>query len=253
MSSPLFRTRLKQLICAPVLLVFFSIPEALPAQSVSNCPSGVSATIAWNVLPWKIVKDNFGHYVANKYVAVDVAVNNCTDQTLILNAFQFHTQVVPGVTRIDLTTDPKMVRGTLVKGQKTGIRNTGVHIIKSLGLIASGATGFFKNMGSSATYGRAVTLFSDPFEKGVELIFPDTIVTYLDNWEADEVFKKGFVVSPSQTVRGRVFMPIQNLYPSPAKVKAKHLDPSEVRQKLGKISVLAMQTTGLQRAIVNPQ
>jgi hypothetical protein len=162
--------------------------------------------LAWTVLPPRVIRDNYGHNVSNKYIAIDVIVHNSyACNQLVVKGFRF---VVKGTTDY-ATTDPTLVKGSIVKGQLVGTRNTVVQVVKTLGLIATGASGFFKSTGASATYNRGVTIFSNPFEKGIELIFPDTTVTYLSNWDKDEVFKSGFVVQAGKEVQGRLFMPIE--------------------------------------------
>jgi hypothetical protein len=161
--------------------------------------------IAWTVLPSRVVRDNYGHNVSNKYIAIDVIVHNGnTCNQLVVKGFQFLAKSSSPY----VTTDPTLVKGSITKGQQVGFRNTAVQVIKTVGLIATGASGFFKDTGASATYNRGVTIFSDPFEKGIEMIFPDTTVTYLSNWDKDEVFKNGFVVDAGKDARGRIFMPI---------------------------------------------
>ena len=213
----------------------------------ANCPANSQGQveIGWSVLPWKIVKDNFGHYVANKYFGVDLAIHNQSTCALIVNTFIFYPPGSNGdINGANLAVDPKLVRGSLEKGQLTGIRNIAVSAIKTTGLLATGASGFFKNVGSAASYNRGVAILSDPFEKGFELIFPDTTVKYLSNYDSDEVFKNGFVMSPGQTVKGRIFIPIGTVDASYAKKKANSFDSTEVKDRLGKIGVLGTQISG---------
>jgi len=143
----------------------------------ANQASGQPPEVAWYVVPPKIVRDNYGHYVSAKYTAIDITVHNMnsTDQ-INVQAFTFRGAVSADPYK---NSDPNLVRGSIVKGQETGARNTLVRVIKVLGNLATGASGFVKNAGTSASYGRGVSIFSDPFEKGVELIVPDTTVTYL--------------------------------------------------------------------------
>jgi hypothetical protein len=213
----------------------------VPGFAQQNCQSLNDVTVAWDVMPWHLVKDNFGHYIANQFIGLDVAVVNRTNDTLIVNAFQFCPNQM---TTVRLTTASPMVRGAIDKGQSVGMRNTTVNIIKSVGLIGVGFEGFFKAAGSSATYNRGVSIFSGPFEKGVELVWPDTTIKYLKNWDADEIFKNGFVATKGQTIRGRVFIPILAIYPKSAKIKAKDLDPTKVKTDINALVIVGAKAAG---------
>ncbi len=217
--------------------------------------SGEPPEVAWYVLPPKMVRDNYGHYVSSKYIAIDITVHNMntTDQ-INVQAFTFG-----GAVSVDpyKNSDPNLVRGSIVKGQDTGARNTLVRVIKVVGNLATGAGGFVKNAGASASYGRGVSIFSDPFEKGVELIVPDTTVTYLTAWDKDEVFKKGFIVEPGKEVTGRIFIPVSlvcellKAQPPPATsacreggwLRSAQYEPLKIRAKLGPLGVLGSHIT----------
>lgn len=207
-----------------IALAMVGMPTILLADSTKS-----AFEVAWEVLPEIVVRDNYGRHVSSKYFAIDVAVHNPSDSdVLIVRAFQFANK------ETHLNSDPRLVRGSLEKGQMTGRRNVAINTIKSMGLVAAGASGFFKNTGSSATYNRSVVMFSDPFEKGLEVIFPDTTIKYLSNWDSDKVFKDGFVVSAGDTGRGRIFVPIQALYPDYTKPKrGTQFDLNEVKERLG--------------------
>jgi hypothetical protein len=125
-----------------------------------------------------------------------------------------------------------------------------VRLIKVLGNLATGSAGFVKNVGASASYGRAVSIFSDPFEKGVEMIFPDTTVEYLTAWDKDEVFKNGFIVDAGKEVTGRIFIPVavacemakaQGMTAQCKEggwLQSATYDPVAIRNGLGTISIL---------------
>ena len=66
------------------------------------CQPTPNITVGWDVMTWHSVKDNFGHYVADQFIGLDVAVVNGTNDTLIVNAFQFCPDQS---TMVRLTTD----------------------------------------------------------------------------------------------------------------------------------------------------
>jgi hypothetical protein len=224
--------------------------------------SGQPPEVAWYVLPPKVIRDNSGHYVSSKYIAIDITVHNMnsTDQ-INVQAFTFRGAAAADPNK---NSDPKLVRGSIVKGQDTGARNTVVRVIKVVGNLVTGAGGFVKNPGASASYGRGVSIFSDPFEKGVELIVPDTTVAYLTAWDNEEVFKKGFIVDPGKEVTGRIFIPVslacellkahQPPVTAPCKeggwLRSAQYDPLVIRDNLGPLSVLGSHiTVTVKRAI----
>lgn len=193
---------------------------------------------AWTVLPYKVVRDNYGPGITGRYFVIDMALHNCSNKQLVVNALHFdHGK------NHEVNTDPAMVRGTLQKAHDTGLRTTSINIIKTMGLLATGASGFVKATASAAAYNRGVTIFSDPFEKGIELIFPDTISNYLKNWDSTDVFKSGFVLAPGGQGRGRIFYPILSLYsPTTQARDAKdatkgRFNAQEVKTRLGTLRV----------------
>ena len=231
-----------------------------PNSGANHCAAadnGKAPSIAWTVLPEKVVRDNYGHNVSNNYIAIDVTVynNNCSDQ-LLVKTFTFKN--LSHNDDPDLTTDPDLIKGSIVKGQEVGRRNRSVAAIKSMGLLATGSAGFFKAAGASATFNRGVTIFSDPFEKGIEMVFPDTTVKYLANWNTNTVFKNGFAVEPQSETRGQVFLPIdfvcQQLKADPKDCRSGHhfsgatYNPAAIKASLGRMSAfgheIAIQPKG---------
>jgi hypothetical protein len=220
---------------------------ALRTQSANI--KAATPTIVWDVLPVSIVRDNYGHNVASKYVAIDVVIHNNDPTTqLLIRGFRFNVKSV-----YYANTDPTLVRGTIEKGQMVGARNRSVQAIKTIGLIATGAGGYFHAPGPSANFNRAVAIFSDPFEKGIELIFPDTTVKYLANWDKDTVFKNGFVVDPGKDSPGRLFLPVELVcspnFPEPPQTgeicelgsffkRNARYDANLIKKRLGTINLL---------------
>src|SRR5262249_44123001 len=151
-----------------------------------------------------VLRDNFGRGIRGKYFGVDIAVaNRSTDKGLMITAFEF---CMDGLKEV--TSDPALVRGSLVKGEMTGPRTIIYQAIHAVGLVAGPAQGFFKNQAHHDNYVTGVGIF-DPLETGFKLIWPDTIQSYLDSWDKDEVFKKGFIVAAgAPPLRGRIFVPI---------------------------------------------
>jgi hypothetical protein len=243
------------------------------ATLMRSLATGPDVYIGWSVLPPKVLRDNYGHYVVNKYFGLDVAVANRssastsaasggsnTPTSVIISALEF---CPPTNTVKDISADPTLVRGSLQKGELTGKRSDISNSIQALGTILAPVAPFFKNAAHRANYSTGVSLL-DPIKSAFDLIWPDTIATYLTNWDKDQVFKQGFVVAAGQSERGRVFIPIEYIYPRPGKRPDKNstdyagweqrqinwkiassgkYDPEAVKKVIGSVVVLGQQAT----------
>jgi hypothetical protein len=219
----------------------------------NECTADACIEIATQYIPYDIARDNYGRFVADRYLTFDVAVANNTQNTLYVNAFLFER--AEAKTSPYLNTDAKLVRGSIEKGQLVGRRNVNIEILKTVGTVATGLSGFFKVAESAATAGRIIAAYNGPFITGISAIVPDTTVKYLNNWDQDLVFKNGFVVSKGQTERGRVFIPIETLFPEfrskPEHQKAgatNHTKPKdfrieEVRDRIAGVHVLGFSAS----------
>lgn len=226
-------------------------------ELLTTLASGSDVYIGWSVLPSKVVRDNYGRYVMDKYFGVDVVIANRNDgsnnknvpQSLIVTALEFCLDQSR-----EVSIDPALVRGSLQKGELTGRRSIIAHTIEGVGDVAVPSSAFFKNQIHKGTFTAGTALFS-PLRTGFDLVWPDTILTYLANWDKDEVFKKGFIVAAGGSTRGRIFIPIELVYPrsnqkwKPA-TKGKY-DPEEIKKTIGTLVVLGQQITlGEQRRYV---
>ncbi len=165
--------------------------------------------IGWSVLPSNVVRDNYGKYVMNKFFGLDIAVSNRSTQSVVIAALEFcHDELR------DVSADPTLVRGSLQEGQLTGARTLVSDTIQGVGSVVSPLAPFFKVVAHRATFSTGAALFS-PLQSAFDLIVPDTTATYLSNWDKDQVFKSGFVVTAGGSQRGRVFIPIEYIYPKP--------------------------------------
>jgi hypothetical protein len=243
-------------------------PTTRGADLIKSLATGPDVYIGWSVLPPKVLRDNYGHYVVDKYFGLDVAIANRSQGTngsntgtsVIVSALEF---CPTGNLVKDVSADPTLVRGSLQKGELTGKRADISNSIQAIGTIMAPAAPFFKNALHRATYSTGASLLS-PIKSAFDLVWPDTIATYLTNWDKDQVFKQGFVVAAGQSERGRVFIPIEYIYPRPGKNpgkdsagyaawEAKQLawkiassgkyDPEAVKKVIGSVVVLGQQAT----------
>jgi hypothetical protein len=235
---------------------------ARSATLMTSLASGPDIYIGWSVLPPKVLRDSYGHYVVDKYFGLDVAIANRsadTSQSMIISALEF---CHPEDKVKDISADPTLVRGSLQKGEMTGKRSDISNTLQAFGTVLAPVAPFFKNAAHHANFSTAVSIFS-PLQSAFDLVWPDTIATYLTNWDKDQVFKQGFVVAGGQSERGRVFIPIEYIYPRPGKkptdatqlqkweedreawkiASSGKYDPEKVKLKIGSVVVLGQEAT----------
>ncbi len=221
--------------------------EEAPDSLLKALAGGNPVYIGWSVIPPKVLRDNYGRYVRDKYFGIDVALaNRSADKGLFVTAFEFCRQDLK-----EVSADPALVRGSLVKGEMTGRRSILLHLIHGTALVLAPVQGFFSNQARHDNFVTGVSILK-PLETGFELVWPDTIQTYLDIWDKDEVFKKGFIVAAgAPPVRGRIFIPIDLIFPCPATAapatescakqraaRKGRYSPEEVKKQIGTLVVL---------------
>lgn len=185
--------------------------------------------VMWSVVPDEVVKDNYGRYIAQRYYEIEIAIGNNSGCELFLATVGFKSGGTGGPVLMPAL-GYKMVRGSLERAQELGARSEAVNAIKAIGLMATGITPFFHNAGVIATYSKALNLFSDPFEKGFELVIPDRTTRYLNRLDDQALRADGKLITNNHQEVIRVFVGKASLY-YPVKI-ASH-DPGEVRTKLG--------------------
>jgi hypothetical protein len=189
---------------------------AMSENLTKELTRGADVYIAWSVLPGKVVRDNFGHFVLGSYLALDVVIANRSSDvghSVLVSALEFcHNRLR------DVSVDPKMVKGTLNKGEMTGARTMASNSISAIGAVLTPAAPFFKNMAHRLNFETGLSFFS-PAQTAFDKVFPNTINRlYLIAWGQEEVFTQGgFVVPSGAERRGRVFIPIEHIYPRPEK------------------------------------
>src|SRR5205809_8111827 len=130
--------------------------------------SGSEVYIGWSVLPSKVVRDNYGRHVMNKYFGVDIVIANRNTgpggngdngdsgnaQSLIVTALEFcHRQLR------DVSIDPTLVRGSLQKGELSGRLIQVRHVIKAIGDVASPSVAIFESVILRRTISGTAVLF----------------------------------------------------------------------------------------------
>jgi hypothetical protein len=188
------------------------IPIKIIAKAAGPIPPGLepSVDVAWGVLPKRVSSDNFGGRVTKLYYPIQVVIGNNSGYDLQLASVQFK---LPDSAALDsnIPTDSYyVVRASLQREQLVGARNTTVNIIKAIGPVLTGSTVFFDGASAAAIHHKSIfqgwtNVFSNPFEKGIELIVPDQTVQQLINLD-NHTLRDGIIIANNTQVRTIVFV-----------------------------------------------
>ena len=164
---------------------------ALCFVSAQN-PGGVD--LSWKVLPRRVAADNYGTRIAKLYFAVVAVVGNNSGKDLQVSSLFFQLPASSGIVA-PVPSDPyRIVRGTLEHERQLGVRNLAINLIKGVGPLLGGVTVFF----SAVAYTRAVDLFTNPFEKGLEMVFPDRTISQLASLDGQALRDSALIGNNSQ-------------------------------------------------------
>jgi hypothetical protein len=234
----------------------FTVADSAPGP----VPPGIepSVDVTWKVLSRKTLADNFGRRVANLYYGIEVVLGNDSGYDLSIASINFS---LSRPTHMPVPNDSyRIVRGSLEHEQQVGVRNTAVNVIKGIGPVLTGASVFFNTqlhlkMGvliynnNKLFYTEIVGIFTSPFEKAIELIFPDLTIPQLNALD-NETLRDGMIIHNNEPVRTIVFIsqatlarftsvPIfktNDVTSAPFKLKSglkKEFDPLDVADALG--------------------
>ena len=210
--------------------------------------------VMWAVVPDKIVRDNFGHKISKEYFCITVVIGNDSGYDLQIASVGFKP---PDIGHKVPVTSYRMARGTLEKGQEVGVRNTVINIIKTLGPIGTGFTPFFHGPLDShrTNFSQGINIFSNPFEKGAELVFPDTTIRELDRLD-DQTLRDGLIIKNNTQLRTVVFIPKELFGPNKVSMpmgrnffltKESKKDPQQVMSALGELVLVGDRIQYLNR------
>jgi hypothetical protein len=264
-------------------LLNVSLPIHIVAKSAGPIPPGLTPTVdvAWKVVSRRIASDNFGSRVTKLYYPVEVVIGNNSGYDLQLASVEFQ---LPGQNNnVDfpaVCTDPcvpsdsyYVVRASLEREQQIGLRNTTVNIVKAIGPILTGSAVFFRGSSLAAGHHKATFLgltdvFSNPFEKGLELVMPDQTVRQLINLD-NHTLRDGLIIANNTQIRSIVFVD-RDLISRKEKIKRskgeiskakdlgaeggaftrKDYDPLEVARELGHLRLVGRSIYYLNRVSV---
>jgi hypothetical protein len=159
-----------------------SLSKLLLLALAGSCITAIAADpgvdIAWKVLPRRVAADSFGSRIAKLYYAVVAVVGNNSGYDLQVSSVFFRLPARDALTA-PIPADPyRIVRGSLERERLVGLRNTAINALKGVGPVLSGAAVFYAGTSAMSIargrrYSEIVNLITNPFEKGLEIAFPD--------------------------------------------------------------------------------
>jgi len=151
---------------------------------------------------------------------------------------------IPGSEKRTLlpTSSYKITRGSLEARQLLYPRTLILSTITALGPIFTGFTPYFHNVNHRGNFTEAINIFSNPLEKGLELVWPDPRPHQRDRFD-DQVLRDGLIIKNNTQVRTLAFFPKELLrlpgnVESEAEYNAWRNNAREVRERLGEIVII---------------
>jgi hypothetical protein len=199
------------------------VPQATVNFNVTSIPKGPTPTgkgavdIDWDVLPDKIVEDNFGSKVRRQFYCVEALIGNDSGYDIQLSSVGFTLPNAQGVSRVTIpTTGYRTVRGSLEAFGAVSPRKFVISGFNILGPLLTGFVPFFHVPTHKANFSEAINIISNPLEKGIEAFWPDLLPTELDRL-ADQTFRddvatKTILPNNVQT-RLMTFVPKEMVFP----------------------------------------
>jgi hypothetical protein len=140
------------------------------------------------------------------------------------------------------TSSYKITRGSLEARQLLYPRTLILSTITALGPIFTGFTPYFHNVNHRGNFTEAINIFSNPLEKGLELVWPDPRTRQRDRFD-DQVLRDGLIIKNNTQIRTLAFFPKELLrlpsnVESDAEYNAWSNNAREVRERLGQIVII---------------
>lgn len=222
-------------------------------------PNGIDEVdVMWKVVPSKNVSDNFGHKVSKQYYCIEIVIGNNSQYDLQIASvgFRLKARTQEGakagakaggqiVTNKVPTNSYRMTRATLEKDEQFSTRNVVLGLVKALGPVLTGITPFFHNVNHSNNFSQGINILSNPFEKGIEAVFPDSTIRQLGHLD-DQMLRDGLIVHNNLHVRTLAFFPKDFLQLDAADKN----NPQKVMEQLGELVLIGDQIAHLNRQVV---
>lgn len=197
------------------LLPFRITSAASPGPAIP--PNAPQVDVAWKVLSKNVVSDSFGARIAKMYYGIVVYLGNNAGYDLQLAGVYFKLPAGAGVTAPLPTDSYRTVRSSLQREQLIGLRNTSVNLVRALGPILTGVLPFFGGSTAAArnhkyNFQAFLNVFSNPFERMLELVLPDLTVNQLVALD-NQALRDGAVISNNSSTPLLVFVDKGTLAP----------------------------------------
>ncbi|HEY0407797.1 MAG TPA: hypothetical protein VGC89_18825 [Pyrinomonadaceae bacterium] len=211
--------------------------------------------VMWAVLPDSVVKDNFGGKVSNEYYAVEVVIGNDSGFDIQIasvgftggkdqNDNQIFNNKIP-------STGFRITRGSLQRRQQLSPRNLLINGLKVFGPFLTGFTPYFRNLPHRTNFSEAINIISNPLEKGLEFVIPDTTIDQLarlgDQAFRDDITTRTVIPNNTQS-RILTFVAKDLIFPPTGKsslTRARQYNYSQVRSSAqGTIGVWSGKESG---------
>lgn len=106
----------------------------------------------------------------------------------------------------------RLTRGSLESRHLLYPRTLVLSTITALGPIFTGFTPYFHNVNHRGNFTEAINIFSNPLEKGLELVWPDPRDAQRNRFD-DQILRDGMILANNLTTRSMVFFPKTLLRP----------------------------------------
>jgi len=194
-------------------VVVGSVPKGMAAFEILDVgpgpiPPGLEPQVdlMWKVLPGRTVEDNFGHRVRSLFYCVEIVLGNNSGYDLQIASIGFVLPQAKGIPQHPIPTNGYIsTRSTLVWGQQIYWRNAVQHGLNALGPFLTGGIPFFKLAGPRSTYSTIVSIITNPFAKGFELVAPDETVGQLERLD-EQALRDSLIVANNTQIRTVTFI-----------------------------------------------
>jgi len=244
------------------------VPQATVSFNVTAITQGPTPTgkgivdVHWDVLPDKVVKDNFGNKVARQFYCIDALIGNDSGFDLQLSSIGFTLPNSSLVSRVTIpTTGYRTVRGSMEAFGQLSPRKFVLSGFDVLGPLLTGFIPFFHVAAHKANFSEFINIVSNPLEKGIKNFWPDLLPTELDRLAdqmlRDDVATKTVLPNNVQT-RILTFVPKQIVFPykgksavagsnnAPASAKDPN-NPRDVMTALGDLVIVGREIDYINR------
>jgi hypothetical protein len=183
----------------------------------------------WDILPPRIVGDNYGRTLKNDYYCIEVTIENNSGSDIALAGLFFnHDGWVRPVTSYST------VHGSLAKRKLTHPRSLTLATVDAVGSLMTGFNPFFHNESHAVNFSQFIDIVSNPLAKGLASVWKDSYPDELARFEQD-VLKDDKNIKNGETFKTKVFFPKRALF---INNDPRREDFIAVRQELGQLWVM---------------